>query len=164
MSVLRFASLLVLAVWIGGLAALGIVAAPTIFAVIEAYDPVAGRVLAGEVFGAVFLRFQTVTWAAGGLLMALLILRAVLGPRPRRFPIRLTIAGAMLAASLVAGLGLAPRIDAIRRSTDGPVAALPDSDARKARFGRLHGWSNGLMAFVLAGGLWLTWAEMQDGH
>jgi hypothetical protein len=164
MSVLRFASLVVLAVWIGGLAVLGIVAAPTVFAVLEANDPVAGRMLAGEVFGTIFLKFQHVAWAAGGVLAVLLILRAVLGPRPRMFPLRLVVVGAMLAASLVAGLALTPRIDAIRASTDGPVAALSDSDARKSEFGRLHALSNGLMLVVLVGGLWLTWAEMKDTH
>ena len=164
MSVLRFASLVTLALWIGGLAILGIVAAPTIFSVLEGHDPIAGRMVAGEVFGSVFLQFQYVAWTAGGLLLVLLSLRAVLGPRPRMFLVRLIVVTTMLLGSLAAGVVLTPQIDAIRESTDGPVAALPDDDPRKAEFGRLHGLSNGLMVFVLVGGLWLMWAEMKDAH
>ena len=52
------ASLVVVSMWTGGLAALGFVAAPEIFATLEAAEPANGRVLAGQVFGAVFARFQ----------------------------------------------------------------------------------------------------------
>jgi MFS superfamily sulfate permease-like transporter len=140
------------------------VAAPAVFAVLEANDPIAGRALAGEVFGRVFLQFQHAAWIAGGLLLVLLILRAVLGPRPRMFPAQLVVVAAMLAASVTAVLVLTPRIDAIRESTEGAVATLPDSDPRKAEFGRLHGMSNGLMMLVLVGGVWLMWADMKDAH
>ena len=66
MFVLRLASLVVLAIWVGGLAALGFVAAPVIFSTLEAQDPAGGRALAGLVFGAVFRRFQHVAWVLGG--------------------------------------------------------------------------------------------------
>jgi hypothetical protein len=64
--------------------------------------------------------------------------------------------------SLAGGLIIAPRIDAIRRSTDGPVAGLADGDARRAEFGRLHGISNGLMLISLLAGAGLIWTEMKD--
>ena len=56
MALLRVASLVVVSMWTGGLAVLGFVAAPEIFATLEAAEPVNGRVLAGQVFGAVFAR------------------------------------------------------------------------------------------------------------
>ena len=80
MALLRFASVLVLAIWVGGLATLGSLAAPEIFTVLERHDPARGRVLAGEVFGAVFQRFQRATWLLGALLIALYGLRALLPP------------------------------------------------------------------------------------
>lgn len=163
MALLRILSVLVLALWVGGAAVLGGVAAPTIFSSIEAHDPETGRVLAGQVFGAVFARFQQLTWILGGLYVALMAARAALGPRPRRLAIRLWMIAAMLAASLSTGLVIAPRIDAIRSGTAGAVASLPDTDPRKAEFGRLHGLSNALMLFAIAGGIGLLWAETRDG-
>lgn len=162
MSVLRFVSLLVLALWIGGLATLGSLAAPEIFSVLERHDPEHGRALAGEVFGAVFQQFQRVAWVLGGVLLALYGVRALLGPRPRRFGLRVGAAAGLLTISLVGGLMIAPRIDAIRRSTTGPVASLPDTDSRRTEFGRLHGLSNGLMVLTLLAGAGLIWAELRD--
>jgi len=164
MSLLRFASLVVLSLWIGGLAVLGGLAAPTIFTVLEAHDPAAGRTLAGLVFGAVFDRFQHVSWILGALLFGLLGTRALLGPRPRRTELRMGLILVMVGASLMSGLMLAPRIDEIRTTTSGTVAALPDSDPRKAAFGRLHATSNVLALVTLAAGLGLLWAEMKDPH
>ena len=162
MFVLRFASVVLLAMWIGGLAALGGVGAPAIFATLEAHDPSGGRTLAGAVFGAVFSRFQHVTWGIAGLLFAVLGVRAALGPRPRRFGLRMwTIAG-MLALSVITALVLTPRIDRLRESTPGTIAALPDNDPRKISFGRLHGLSNGLMVVTLVAGLGLILAETRD--
>jgi hypothetical protein len=164
MSGLRFASLLTLAVWVGGIAVLGGISAPALFSVLEARDPTGGRALAGELFGEIFLRFQHLAWLLGGALVALLITRRMLGPRPRPFAIRLSAASAMLALSLVGGLVLAPRIDAIRRETRGAIAALDDADARKIEFGRLHGLSNALMGVTLVVGVGLLWLEMRDPH
>jgi Domain of unknown function (DUF4149) len=162
MSLLRFASLVVLAVWIGGLAVLGGLGAPTIFSVLEAHDPVAGRELAGLVFGAIFERFQHVAWGCGALLLALVGTRAALGPRPRRFGLQMWLIGGMLAASLYSGLVLAPRIDAIRASTPGPIAALAEDNPSRQEFGRLHGWSNGLMGVSLVAGLFLIWWNVRE--
>ena len=133
-------------------------------AVLESADPAGGRTQAAALFGAVFTRFQTLAWGAGGAVILLLILRAVLGPRPRPFALRLTIAASMLAVSLASGLMIAPRIDQIRHETSGTVASLPDDDPRKAEFGRLHGLSNGLMALTLVAGAWMLWVEMKDPH
>src|SRR5689334_11175032 len=119
MALLRVASLVVVAIWTGGLAVLGFVAAPEIFSSLEAADAARGRVLAGQVFGAVFSRFQHWSWLLGGVLIALLVARALLGPRPRRLGIRVLTVSIMLALSLVTTLAITPRIDAIRSETSG---------------------------------------------
>ncbi|HUL74377.1 MAG TPA: DUF4149 domain-containing protein [Vicinamibacterales bacterium] len=164
MSLLRFASVALLAAWIGGLAALGFVGAPAIFDVLEAHDPVAGRTLAGAVFGEVFARFQHVTWGIGVLAIAVLGVRAALGPRPRPFALRMWTLVGMLAISLASALVIAPRIDRLRLTTPGTIASLPETDPRKIEFGRLHGLSTGLMIVTLLAGTWLIWAELRDTH
>jgi len=164
MSLLRFASVALLAVWIGGLAVLGAVGAPAIFSVLEAHDPVAGRTLAGAVFGEVFNRFQHLAWGIGVLLMALLGVRAALGPRPRPFALRMWTLVGMLAISLASALVIAPRIDHLRETTPGTIASLADTDSRKIAFGRLHGLTNGLMVLTLLAGTWLVWADLRDTH
>jgi hypothetical protein len=164
MSGLRFASLLTLAVWVGGLAALGGVGAPAIFAALESRDPVGGRILAGELFGEIFVRFQHLAWILGGVLVLLLIVRRVLGPRPRPFAVRLSAASGMLGLSLLSGLVLAPRIDAIRLETTGAIAALDADDPHRIEFDRLHGMSNALMGVTLVVGVGMLWLEMKDPH
>jgi Domain of unknown function (DUF4149) len=162
MSLLRFASLLALAAWTGGLAVLGGVGAPAIFAVLEALDPAHGRTTAGRVFGAVFERFQHVAWILGGLLVLSYIARAALGPRPRRFGLRLSAVTVMLGLSLASALWLAPRIDQIRDTTPGQIADRPADDAARMAFGRLHGLANGFALLTILGGIWLIWIETKD--
>jgi len=162
MPALRVVSLALIALWIGGLAVLGMVAAPAIFRVLEANDPIAGRTLAALVFGDIFANFQRVAWGLGGGLLALLGIRAALGPRPRRLAVQLWLVIGMLAASAVTGLYLTPRIEALRAENTTTMAALPESDPRKVEFGRLHGLSNGLMALTLMAGLCVFWIESRD--
>lgn len=151
-----------MALWIGGLATLGMVTAPSLFFVLEQRDPEAGRALAGLLFGQIFLRFQQMAWFLGGALLTILGMRAALGPRPRRLAIQVWLVTAMLAISLYAGLMLAPRIETLRAGSPATMAALPDTDPRKAEFGRLHGLSNGLMGLTLLAGLAVFWIEARE--
>ena len=101
MLALRYAALLALVVWVGGLLALGAIAAPATFDVTAWRHTADGRVLAGAIFGETLRRFHLVSYAAGGLLLLTLLTRGILGPRPRRFAWRAALATVMLAASLV---------------------------------------------------------------
>jgi hypothetical protein len=161
MSFLRYTALVALALWIGGLTALG-VAAPTIFSVLEAHNLAAGRELGGLVFGAIFARFLYAAWAFGAIVLISLGARAALGPRPRRFGIRMWTAALMLAMSVGTSLAIVPGIRRIETSVEGSIAALPADDARRVAFGRLHGLANGLMALTCLLGLGLVWTEMKD--
>ena len=164
MSFLRFAALLLLGVWIGGLVTLGGIAAPGIFSVLEGLDPAAGRDTAGRVFGAVFDQFQRFSWVLGAILVLLLIARRILGPPPRRFNLRVAAVAVMLAISLITSFVVAPRIGEIRDGTPGGFAALSAEDPRRVEFGRLHGMSSGLMLIALLTGVALFWAETRDVH
>jgi len=164
MSLLRFAAVAALAVWVGGLVALGAVGAPQIFATLQQHDPVAGRELAGEVFGAIFTRFQHVAWGLAVVVLGSLGARAALGPRPRRFGVRMWLTVSMLAFSLASALYIAPAIDQIRATTHGPVASLPDTSPARQQFSRLHGISNGLMLATIFAGAFLILIELRDQH
>jgi len=161
MLLLRYVGLVALALWIGGLVALGL-GAPVIFDVIQTHDPAAGRTLAGLVFGRVLERFLLVVGGLGLSVLAALGLRAALGPRPRRFALRACRSAAMLTACLAVAFYVTPAIDTIRGGVDGPIAALPDDDTRRLRFGRLHGLSNGLLAAAVVAGIGLLWLEVRD--
>lgn len=162
MTFLRFIALVALAFWVGGLVALGVLAAPSLFATLQAHDPAGGRELAGAAFGAIFLRFQYYAIPAGVLLMISIGFRAALGPRPRHFKARMWVAAVMLAATAVSVFVITPRIDAIRSATSGAVANLPESDPQRIAFGRWHGASSGLMLLTILAGLGLFWKEASD--
>ena len=164
MTLLRFVAVLALAVWVGGLVTLGVLTAPVLFTVLESRDALAGREMAGLLFGSIFREFQFLSWAMGGVLLTSLGLRAALGPRPSRMALRIWTSVAMLAMSAVTTYVIIPRIDAIRTNTPGPIAALAAEDPVRAEFGRLHGISNILALVTVVGGLGLIWVELRDQH
>lgn len=162
MDAMRFVSLLLTSLWIGGLLALGYVAAPAAFDVMQTHDPVNGRALAGELFGVILLRAQHWLIAAGAVQAVLLNVRAALGPRPRQYKPQLIVVMLMIGVTGYSAFVLAPRIDQIRVAANGPIAALADDNPMKSEFGRLHGWSNGLMALTLAGAMSLFWFDRRE--
>jgi uncharacterized membrane protein len=161
MLALRYAALLALVVWVGGLLALGAIAAPATFDVTAWRHTADGRVLAGAIFGETLRRFHLVSYAAGGLLLLTLLTRGILGPRPRRFAWRAALATVMLAASLVSGVVVAERIAAVQAEIGGSPSALPDDDVRRTDFGRLHALATGLEMIPLVGGLVLMYWELK---
>lgn len=162
MSLLRFAALVALALWVGGLATLGGLGAPAIFDTLAAHDATDG--LAGSVFGAIFTRIQYLAWLLALVILASLGARAAIGPRPRRFGLRMWTVAGMLAASLAGVFLIAPRIDALRADTRASMRTLPVDDARRVTFGRLHGLSTVLAGLTVVAGLGLMWTEMRDPH
>jgi uncharacterized protein DUF4149 len=162
MLALRYAALLMLVIWVGGLLALGTIAAPAIFDVLSARDAADGRVLAGAVFGETLRRFHLVTYAAGGLLLLTLVIRRILGPRPKRFGWRLAIASSMLLATISSGWFVSGRIARLQQTIGVAPSSLPAGDPRRLQFGRLHGLSTGLQLVPLLGGLALIYWELRE--
>jgi uncharacterized membrane protein len=155
MSALRFVSMLALAIWLGGMITIGSVAAPSAFAVLPAQD-------AATAVGEILRRFHLIGYAAGALLIVSLVIMALIGPRPRFFAARLTIATVMLGATLASGLWVDRRIRTMREEIGVPVASLPVDDARRATFGRLHGLSTTLMLLAAAGGIMLVYWDTRE--
>lgn len=162
MLALRYAGLLALVVWIGGVVVLGGIVAPAVFEVVTARNVTDGGGLSGAVFGEILRRFHLVAYACAGVFVASLLTRAVLGPRPRGFGARLGIAMVMLAAALYSGRIVSPRIEALRREIGVSPSSLAEGDERRATFAVLHGWSTALQLVPLAGGLALLVWELKD--
>ena len=160
MLALRLVYVLALAVWLGGMAILGAVVAPTIFQTLQAADPESGRALAGLAFGAMLARFHYVAYGCGVLLLVMLIIMALLGPRPKalRDPLR---AGGRRCCSwrrIRAWPSSARSTPSSRRSAALP-SQLPASDPRRIRFDELHQLSTRLMMVNLLGALALLYWE-----
>jgi hypothetical protein len=151
-----------LVAWVGGLVALGTIAAPATFDVVAARQLSDGRVLAGAIFGEILRRFHHVAYLCGVVVPLSLAARAVLGPRPRRFAMRLGLAMVMLAAMAYSGFVLSPRIEALQQATGVSPTSLPQGDPRRVEFGRLHGLSAGVLLVPVLGGLLLLAFELKD--
>jgi hypothetical protein len=161
MLALRYAAVLALAVWVGGLIALAAVVAPAMFDVLGSTGA-GGRLQAATVFAETLRRFDRLAYVCGGVILASLTTRAVLGPRPRRFAIRVSIAALMLAATAWTGFVVAPQIERTQREIGGLPSSLPENDARRIEFGRLHQLATELGLVPLAGGLALFFWELKD--
>jgi hypothetical protein len=158
MLALRFAAVLGLVFWVGGLAVLGGIAAPALFEALGAARGPEGRALAGAAFGAALERFQFASYICAGIILGSLVLRAVLGPRPRHFAARMILSVLMIAASAWTGFVLIPQIARAQPAIGAPGA----DDSRRQEFGRLHGMSTALQFVPLVGGLALLLFELKD--
>ncbi len=163
MLALRYVAVVALVVWVGGLLALGAIAAPVAFDVLGSQAVAGGgRLLAGAVFGEMLRRFMLVSYAAGILLLGTLVVRAILGPRPRRFAWRAAAATIMLATAAYAGVIVDGRIRSLQRAIGVAPSSLAETDPRRIEFGRLHGLSTSLELVPLVGGLALIFWELKE--
>ena len=162
MLALRYTGLLALTLWVGGLLALGAVAAPSIFDVLAARQVANDRVLAGAIVGETLRRFHLLSYACGAVLLATLLARGVLGPRPLHFASRIGLVLLMLAATLYSGVVVSSQIARLQTEIGAAPSSLPDGDPRRVAFGRLHATSTGLLLVPLLGGLVLLFRELSD--
>ena len=162
MFALRYAALVAIALWAGGIVILGAVAAPATFDTLAARAVAEHRVVGGAVFGEVLRRFHVVTYGCAAVLFVSLLLRAVLGPRPAYFGMRFAIFALMLTCTLYSGLVLSRQIETARSAAGGAPSALAADDARRIEFGRLHRFSTILQLIPVAGGLALLFWEARD--
>ena len=162
MLALRFAGVVALTLWVGGLLVLGGIAAPSTFEVLATHHVASDRVIAGAVFGAILRRFHLLSYVCGFVLLATLLARGVLGPRPIWFAARVGTACLMVAATAYSGLVVSSEIARVQAQIGGSPSSLPESDPRRAAFGRLHATSTGLQLVPILGGLLLLFRELKD--
>ena len=162
MLALRYAYLLALVVWLGGMIVAGMVVAPSAFGTLQAWDAVEGRVLAGQVFGEVLRRLHVVGYVAGGLMLVVLTVERLLGPKPVSFGIRAGLLLTMLACTLYSGVMVAPAVHALQQQVSGPMNLLPSDDARRVAFDRLHGRSSMVLSATAVCGLLLLLWEARE--
>jgi hypothetical protein len=91
-----------------------------------------------------------------------LVVRAVLGPRPRRFAWRAALVIVMLATSVYSGVILASRIRQLQQDVGVAPSSLAADDPRRIEFGKLHGLATGLQLVPLLGGLALIYWELRE--
>lgn len=159
---LRYLYVVALVLWVGGLIAAGALVAPSVFGVLQAWNATEGRVLAGQVFGEVLLRLTWLSYVMAAIMFTTLTLHRLLGARPLRYGVRVGIMGVMLVMMFATGFYIIPQVEAIQATVNGPVSALPVTDARVAEFNRLHGLSNILFSITAIGGLALCWWEARE--
>jgi hypothetical protein len=183
MFLLRYAYVVALSVWTGGMVVLGAIVAPALFQELPSQDPESGRALAGAAFGAILARFHHVAYAAGGVLLVTLAAMALLGPRPKHLAVRMGIVATMLVVALYSGIVVLGEIDDIRQqiatapqsasagslATAQPRAVLPSQlpadDPRRVRFDQLHQLSTRLMMMNVVGTLMLLlWEAREHGR
>ena len=162
MLALRYAGVVALTLWVGGLLALGAFAAPATFEVLAARHVAGDRLLAGAIFGETLHRFHLLSYGCGAVLLVTLLIRGVLGPRPIMFAARLAVVLAMLAATGYAGFVVAPNIARVQADIGVAPSSLPEGDPRRAAFGRLHATATGLELVPILGGLLLLFRELKD--
>lgn len=162
MLALRFAGVVALTLWVGGLLVLGAIAAPSVFEVLATQQVASDRVIAGAVFGEILRRFHLLSYICGFVLLTTLLTRGVLGPRPIWFAARVGTACLMVAATAYSGLVLSPAIARVQAQIGGSPSSLPEGDPRRAAFGRLHATSTGLQLVPILGGLLLLFRELKD--
>ena len=162
MRFLRYLYVLALVMWLGGMSIAGLVVAPVTFGVLEAWNPSTGRVLAGDVFGAVLGRISAIGYVAGAVMCMVLTIQRLLGPRPRSYGIRVAVIAVMLALTLYADRVAAPRIDELQSQVSGPMNQLPDTDTRRIEFDHLHSLSTALTVAAMLGGLLLVAWETRE--
>ena len=162
MVLLRYLYVVALVLWVGGLIVAGALVAPSVFGVLQAWNEAQGRVLAGQVFGEILLRLTWLSYAMGAVMFVTLTLHRLLGARPLKYGVRVGIMGIMLTMMLATGMYIIPRVNAIQADVTGPVAALPETDARRVEFNRLHGLSNILFSITAIGGLALCFWETRE--
>lgn len=162
MFLLRYLYVVALVLWVGGLIVAGAVVAPSVFGVLQAWNASEGRILAGQVFGAVLLRLTWLSYVMGVVMFVTLTLHRLLGARPLKYGIRVGIMALMLLMMLAMGFYLIPEINELQAQVTGPVSALAAADPRRVEFDKLHGYSNILYVITAIGGLALCWWEARE--
>lgn len=136
-----------MAVWVGGIVALGAIAAPTLFRRLPRHD-------AGALFGPMLRIFEKVSLGAAVLAVTGAAATAYLGGQNANLAvvIRYVALFAMCALLFAANTLIHPAIRKVQEANPN-VSALPETDPARQRFQMLHKLSERLMMGQLLFGL-----------
>jgi len=151
MSFLRYLMLLSLVIWIGGLIFFAFVLAPTVFAVLPT------RQLAGNVVNRSLGIMHWMAIACGVIFaVTSMIDSRIVNGVADPFAARNLLIYAMIILTLVGMFGIASRMLVLRQQM-GVIDDVPQDDARRVEFNRLHLWSTRIEGSVLVLGLALLY-------
>ncbi len=147
MSFIRYLMLLSLVIWIGGLIFFAFVLAPTVFAVLPT------RQLAGNVVNRSLgiMHWMAISCGVVFAVTSMIDSRMVNGVVDP-FAARNLLIYAMIILTLVGMFGVASRMLVLRQEM-GIIDDVPQDDARRVEFNRLHVWSTRIEGSVLVLGL-----------
>jgi hypothetical protein len=138
----RAAYLSALGLWVGGMATLAFVVAPTVFRT-------AARATAGTIFGSILRSFGTLEFVMGFVaLLAVLVLRYSGELRSKQALLRVGILLLMLLFVAGSQLFIAPAIERERAAIPN-FESVPAGVPARARFDSLHSWSVRLAGLTL---------------
>jgi hypothetical protein len=149
-------ALLGAAVWLGGLVALGAIAAPVVFSV-------APWPQSADAMTIVFRRFDVLAMACAAIVLAAEAVRAAARVSPTRLDMARTVVGVVAAGAAVAeGMVISPRIAALHAA-----GAIRGVGLGGAEMARLHDWAEAcgqaevvlLAAFIVLQALTLSYRE-----
>lgn len=153
---IRFASLFIVALWVGAGAAIAFFVAPVVF------EEVRSRSLAGELVGRILRRFEGYALLAGPVACAAVFLEmagSVGGGRS--LGLKLALIAAMLGLSAYSRFALGPEMRALREQLGEEIDSVSAMDGRRSALARLHGFSVlTLMAQLVLGALAIAVALM----
>ena len=147
MAFLRYLNLLSLVVWIGGLIFFAFVLAPTVFSVLPTHQ------LAGNVVNRSLSILHWIGLSCGVVFAATSMLDAyMMDGAAQPFAARNLLVFLMIALTLVGMFMIQSRM-AVLRQQMGVIDDVPQDDARRVEFNRLHVWSTRVEGTVLLAGL-----------
>jgi hypothetical protein len=152
MIVLRYLYVVALIVWVGGLLTAGALVAPALFEVLPAEAGASGRALAGAAFGEVLRRVLIAGEAAGVVMLVVMTILRLLGPKPLTYGVRAVLLVLMLGTTAYTAHVVLPEAEGIRRQAPVPSSAGGD-DPLRARFDELHRLSTTLVSVAALAGL-----------
>lgn len=123
----RFVFLATLGSWIGAMAFLSFVVAPTAFGVLDAPQ-------AGDVVGAIFPRYYAIGVSLGIAAVAAALFLRARSERPRAWTLTIVALAVAVAAAAWAGVAVHPEARRLRSALRSPAA----TEEQRSDFARLH--------------------------
>jgi hypothetical protein len=155
LTTLRFFKLLSLALWIGSIFFFAAVVAPTLFTVLPSRN-LAGMVVSRSLFG-----LHWVGLVCGLIFLLCSFLLAFIQGGQSPFHAHDLLLVAMLAITLFAHFGIERRMNSLKAEM-GVIDVVPQQDARRVEFNRLHIWSTRLEGSVFVCGVVLLFLVVRE--